>query len=171
MLADPRALAVRKPVGGVAAVMLTSAANIRSILFEQSSNATICTRLIFADRSAVMECPLLEQQSSFTERLATSGGSHLITHTLRLVADRNLAEAWLHPSFANEIAVDGAVALVTLADGRIYVVGLSQRFGDEQPLRIKSLTADSARRLAETPTVELILEAADTDFAAQFLAA
>ena len=166
MIADSQSSVCRKPAGGVAAVKLTAAANVRQADFADGAARSTCVQLDMADDEAVMECRLLEERSSLVESLSVEGASAAVKHSLRLVADRNLAEAWLEPRFVAEMLCRGAVAVVTLTDGRRLVAGVSRRFGLEQPLRLKSLTVDSGRRAVDEPTVELLLESVDTSFAA-----
>ena len=165
MIADPTSPVCRKPAGGVAAVELSAAANIRDIEFEEGGGLTVCSLLNFADNSAVMRCELLEERSSFVETLTADGSSVAVKHTLKLVADRNMAQGWLEPRFISEAMCGGIVALVTLADGRRFIAGVSRKFGLEQPLRLKSITVDSGRSATDEPEVILILESFDTAFA------
>lgn len=164
MIAEPASPVCRKPVGGVAAVELSAVANVRD--FEFDDDGSLCRLLIFADDNAVMRCRLIEERSSFVESLSVEGGAVSVLHTLRLVADRNMAERCLEPDFIGELVCGGAVAAVTLADGRRFAVGLSRRFGSEQPLRLRTLKADSGCRAVDEPTLEMVLESADTSFAA-----
>ena len=163
MLADPSSPVCRKPAGGVAAAEIAAVANIREALFDNPQSV----ELHFADPNAVMKCQLLEDRSSFTEKLESDGRSAKVRHTLRLVADRNLAQAWLDTAFTAELMCRGAVAAITLTDGRRLAIGLSRKFGTEQPLRLKSLTVDSGCKASDEPTVELHLESVDTAFAPQ----
>ena len=164
MIADPRSPVSRKPAGGVAAVELSAATNI--LEYDFGDDEAQCQHLRFADPKAVMQCRLLEERSSFVETLSADCASTAVTHTLKLVADRNLAEAWCGRDFISEMVCAGAVAVVTLADGRRLAVGISRKFGLEQPLRLKSLKVDSGRCAVDQPTVEMVLESADTAFAA-----
>ena len=164
MIADPKSPVCRKPAGGVAAVELTAAANVRDVRFD---TAGLCSQLDLADEQAVMQCELLEERSSLVETLSAEGGAVAVNHRLQLVADRNLAHAWLQPEFVAEALRRGVVAVVTLADGRRLLAGASSKFGLEQPLRLKTLKVASGTRALEAPTVELALESSDTAFAAQ----
>lgn len=166
MKSNPRSPALRKPVGGVAAVMLTSVANIREAEFARDSALPTCTKLQFCNENEVMKCRLIEEHSSFVETLAADGQITSVTHTLRLVADRNLAEGWLEPRFTTEMMTSGGAAVVTLADGRTLVAGISRKFDREQPLRLRTIKVSSACKRIEPPTVEMVLESVDTAFAA-----
>lgn len=167
MIANPQSPVFGKPAGGVAAVQLFSTANIRDLEFSDDGPQYRCTRLEFCNPEAVMQCRLLEDRSSLVEQLSTDNGPAAVTHTLRLTADRNFAEAWLDPRFTAELMAYGAAAVVTLSDGRMLLAGVSRKFELEQPLRLKLLKVDSGCRPADEPTVELVLESVDTAFAAQ----
>lgn len=167
MINNPQSPVVRKPVGGVAAVLLTSVDNILDAEFADNGRGEICLHLRFGSDSEVMECRLLEDRSSFVETMESSATTASVTHRLTLVADRNLAEGWLEPGFTAELLNRGAAAVITLADGRQLLAGVSRKFGCEQPLRLKKLNVDSARQPVDEPTVVLVLESVDTAFAAQ----
>ena len=162
---DPRSPVCCKPAGGVRDVALTSPDNILHAEFDGTGDR--CEEPEFARGQEVMYCRLLEERSSRVETLETEGNARTVRHRLTLTADRNLAEEWLSKRFADELLAHGAVAVVTLGDGRRFLAGVSQRFGCAQPLRLVRCSADSGRRCADTPTVQLVLESIDTAFAAQ----
>lgn len=165
MKSDPRSSVRRKPAGGVGSVKLAAVSNVAAAAFDDEG--AVCTLCDFADATQVMECRILEDESAFVERLTADSGVFAVRHTLSVVADRNLAEAWLGAPFLEESRCGGFVAQVTLNDGRRLLAGYSKRFGGEQPLRIRSIEVASGRRPAERPTVTLVLENLDTTFAAR----
>ena len=122
---------------------------------------------MFVDKGAVMSCSLLEDRSSFDEKFTFEEGVVAVQHTLRLVADRNLAGAWLEAEFQREAVQRGLCAVVTLNDGRQLLVGYSARFGAQQPLRIARIETSSGGKLSDVPTVILQLESFDTSAAAE----
>ncbi|MBQ2394443.1 MAG: hypothetical protein II307_01615 [Alistipes sp.] len=154
----------RKPVGGVRSVSLCTSDNIA--VAEFVDNATVCNQLEFVDDKAVMECMLLEDCSSFEEKFAFNDGVVAVRHTLTLIADRNLAEAWLEPEFRNDSIVKGLCAIITLNDGRKILVGYSERFGASQPLHISEIALSSGRKLSDAPKITMVLESFDTSAAA-----
>lgn len=155
----------RKPSGGVRFVALTTAGNLREAEF--ADDGRTCRPVEAWDDGAVMRCRLLEERSSCTESLMVEGGAVAVKHRLHLVADRNLAAAWLEPDFIAEALCGGLAAAATLGDGRRLLLGVSPKFGIEQPLRLRSLTVDSGSRADDAPTVEMVLESVDTSFAAE----
>lgn len=151
----------RKPVGGLRSVKLCASDNIERVTFASDQDSL----LEFVDSSAVMECSLLEDSSSFEEEFSFDQGVVAVKHQLTLVANRDLGAAWLEPEFSNEDRRQGLCAVVTLNDGRQLLVGYSKRFGAQQPLRIKEVKVRSGRKLSDVPTVTLILESCDTSAA------
>ncbi|MBE6211127.1 MAG: hypothetical protein E7130_05810 [Rikenellaceae bacterium] len=149
-----------KPVGGVRAVALSATDNIAEVQF--AAGGVLCTSLKFVDDDAVMECSLLEEGSCYEEEILPDGLAVAVKHRLILTSDRNLAEAWLEPDFRLEGLYRGLCAIVTLNDGRKLLVGYSERFEAQQPLRIVSIKNSSEQRCSDVPTVVLVLENYDT---------
>ena len=145
-------------------MVLCAASNILEALFDNDTGA--CVRLDFVDNQAVMTSALIEDRSSLNEEISFKDGIVAVRHTLTLVADRNLAEAWLEPAFCSEAVLCGLCAVVTLNDGCTLLVGCSERFGTQQPLRPVSIVSSSGSRLADMPTLTLTLESYDTSAAA-----
>ena len=154
----------RKPVGGVRSVALLAANNISAAQFDKVTGE--CTQLVMVDHQAVMNVELVEDRSSLEEEFSFDDGLLSVEHRLTLVADRNMAEAWFDEEFRCEATRCGLCAVVTLSDGRVLLVGYSERFGAEQPLRIKSLHSHSGCRLVDMPTLTLTLESCDSSAAA-----
>lgn len=152
-----------KPAGGVRSVILTPAVNVRNVLFHMAGNKWLRCNMV--DEEQAMNCTLVEDRSSFEEQLTDDEGLVSVRHRLRLVSDRNFAEHWLDEGFVEECRRDGVVAIATLGDGRMVLVGYSQKFCGEQPLRLKSLTVRSGSKPSDVPTVEMVLESVDTSFA------
>ena len=165
MRRNPQSPVRRKTAGGVRLACLTAADNIRSLKMNRSR--TRCLGYSVFDDEQVMRVPLVENRSSLVERLVFNQGRPVVTHTVTLVADRNMAQAWLEPDFAAEAQRSGIVVDLMLHDGRRIFAGCSAHFAVEQPMRIKSLTADSGAKPSDVPTLTLVLESVDTDFAQQ----
>ena len=153
-----------KPAGGVRSVILTPADNILNVSFDNTGSRWRYCNMV--DEQQAMECTLVEDRSSFEEKLTDDEGLLSVRHTLRLVSDRNFAEMWIEKDFAEECRRSGLVAIAMLGDGRNVVVGYSRKFYDEQPLRLKSLSVHSGSKPSDVPTVEMVLESVDTSFAA-----
>lgn len=152
-----------KPVGGVKRVLLYPAEAAKRILFSSEG-----CEVEFASTDPI-EVELMEDMSSYEERAEATKGQTKIAHILQLVADRAKGEAWLETDFLEMASIDGVVAEVMLADNRRLLVGYSPTFGDEQPLRLKSLSSSSGSTLHDRPTVTLRLESHDTAFSCEII--
>ena len=149
-----------KPVGGVARAVLYRPDDDMEIAFGDGE----CYAVFNCEGTEVV---LLDDHSSFEERIVPDAGAVSVVHTLTLVAARGDAATWLAPGFAERATHEGVIADLTLNDGRRLVVGCSEALGTEQPLRLASLFCDSGLRLTQTPTVTLTLRSEDTAFACQ----
>ena len=103
---------------------------------------------------------LLQEESAESDNTLVS-----VKHTLTLCSDRWLAAAWFDKEFMQRAAADGLVARITMATGEQIVVGWSERFGLEQPLRLKTLSFCSGSRPNDSPRVVLTLWSRDTESA------
>ena len=105
---------------------------------------------------------LIDDESTYEELFSASNGLVSVQHTLTLCSTTQLATDWFAADFLTRAAADGVVARIGLSSGESIVVGWSQHFGFEQPLRLRSLAFHSGSRPSETPRVELTLTSMDT---------
>ena len=112
-----------------------------------------------------VEVSLMDDGSHYDEQTQASGLPVSVEHTLTLCSDRWLAAAWFDKEFMQRAAADGVAARITMATGEEIVVGWSERFGFEQPLRLKTLTFCSGSKPNDSPRVVLTLSSRDTDSA------
>lgn len=141
----------RKPKGGVERVVLYPAGGIS----------------VIEDVAAVqgVEVELVDDRSSYEELFLSNDGLVGVEHTLTLCSQQRDASPWLDKEFLRRVAVEGVVALITLASGYEILVGWSERFAVEQALRLKSLNVISGKRPTDLPRVELTLWSHDTESA------
>ena len=151
-----------KPVGGVSRAVLHFADTLGGAEF----SAEGC-RIDFEEEG--LEVELVDDASTYDERMSVEKGRLLIEHTLHLVARRDAAAPWLDEAFAERLLYDGVVAEVELNDGRHLVVGCSAALYDEQPLRLAGLAVESGAALREQPRVTLDLVARDKALSAIIL--
>jgi hypothetical protein len=151
-----------KPVGGVESVALYPADAVETALFSSDG----CEVDLSASPIEVM---LLDDRSCYEEHTRCDKGTTSVSHHLRLVADRGVAQAWLDNDFVEQASYDGFIAVVSLCDGRRLLVGYSARLGNEQPLRLESLLSTSGNSPNDTPSVTLQLVSHDADFSAVIL--
>ena len=137
-----------KPVGGVAHAELFAVGGIDSVEdMVQGKGITV---------------ELLDQGSHYDEEASADNLPVSVQHTLTLCAWSDRGAAWLDADFLARAAADGVVARVGLRSGESMVVGWSQRFGLEQPLRLRSMAFHSGSRLSDSPHVVLTLTSHDT---------
>ena len=151
-----------KSVGGVESCTLYPADAVTTALFS-------CEGCEIELSGTAIEVPLLDDASEYEECSQMEVGATLISHRLHLVAERNEAKSWLNDHFIERAYTEGLVAVISLYDGRRLLAGYSAQFGDEQPLRLESLTSTSGTSLNETPSVTLRLISQDTEFSPEIL--
>lgn len=154
----------RKPVGGIRSVLLSTIDNVAEVEF--SAGGVLCTSLKFVDDNAVVECALLDEKSTFEEEISPEGGVVAVHHRLVLISERDPVDGWLETELWRGGIHKGLCAVVTLNNGRKLLVGYSERFGAEQPLRVVAIKNSSQQRRVDMPTVTLTLENFDTSTAA-----
>lgn len=151
-----------KPVGGVESCTLYPADAVETAIFSSRG----CEMQLCGEG---VEVPLLEDSSRYEEESRSRDGVVKVSHLLHLVADRKEAEEWLDNNLLERLAIEGAVAVVTLEDGRRLLAGYSPHLGNEQPLRLESLISTSGSNLHDRPTVTLRLVSHDIEFSSEIL--
>ena len=92
--------------------------------------------------------------------MVSDDGILRVHHTLTLVVPREAAAALL--PLAAGMAAAGVTAVVRTAAGEELTVGWSERFGFEQPLRLRSLLLGSGTHAADGNAATLRFESDDT---------
>ena len=162
MAQNPQKPVRRKPAGGVRAVLIASAERFIATF---SDDGTKCST--DDGPETMIACPLIDDRSSFDERLEIRGGVKTVTHTLKLVADRDAAGRWFHPSFIHLLRHTGVVARIEMGDGRHLIAGTSANIPCGHPLKLRSIEALSGCSNADRPTAVMVLQCTDDAFAAE----
>ena len=155
-------LSKSKPIGGVESVALYPADAAVTALFSSEG----CEIEL---AGTPIEVPLLEDSSCYKEVSEMAHGVSRISHQLHLVAESNDAHEWLTDDFLEKAAFDGFIAVISLCSGCRLLAGYSAPFGNEQPLRLDSLTTTSGSNPRDIPSVTLRLISYDTAFSARIL--
>lgn len=153
-----------KPIGGVVFVKLYPADAVTSAEFSDEG-----VRLEVEEGCNCVEVELVDDRSSLEDSVESRSGVLLVKHQLELIALRNSAAAWLEREFLEMCATVGVVAVVEMTCGRKVVVGVSESFLTEQPLRLDSLTSLSGRSPLDAPLVHLRLVSQDCSLAGEFV--
>lgn len=105
---------------------------------------------------------LMDDRSTYNQMLSSNKGVCTVTHTLRLVAYKDSAVAWLESHFIRRASIQGVVAELTLNDGGSVKVGYSEALLYQQPLRLSKVEIESGSSAEHIPTVVLTLCSQDT---------
>ena len=151
-----------KPVGGVESVALYPTDAVTTALFSSDGCEVELS-------GTPIEVALLDDASLYEECSVIRHGATLVTHRLQLVAERSNAEQWLDNDFIEHASLEGFIAVISLCKGCKMLAGYSVEFGNEQSLRLESLTSSSGTTLHDTPSVTLRLISHDTEFSAKIL--
>ncbi len=147
---------LRKPVGGIRAVMLTPVTNVTIV---RDGVYTV------VDDGLILPLDILEDRSSYVAQCKTPEGVAMVSHKLTIVleepAGRELVERFAPPV--------GVVAIVSFNSGVTIIVGWSEHFEGEQPLRLTQVEYDSGHRAQDLPVAELCFESCDTSFAEEVM--
>lgn len=149
----------RKPAGGIEAVALTPAGNLLRAAAAADGELEVALR----DEGLLIEMPLLEERSTYTERTDTQAGPPRVRHTLTLALSREEAQRLFDPAFRRTATTEGFIAIVTAASGERLLAGWSARMGSEQPLRLDALQNESGAKPIDGTAVLLTLTSEDAD--------
>lgn len=149
----------RKPAGGIEAVALTPAGNLLRAVTAPDGRLEVTLR----DESLLVEMPLLEERSTYTERIDTQAGPLRVRHTLTLAVSREEAQRIFNPAFRRTATTEGFAAMVTAASGERLLAGWSEHFGTEQSLRLDALQNESGAKPLDGTAVFLTLSSEDAD--------
>lgn len=152
------AVAERKPVGGLAGVTLLPAGGIARVGVAEGR----CTGITLKSGARTLECPLCDDGSSYTEESLVRDGLVAVSHTLTIAIDLEQGRELLGEEVLASFAREGAAALVTASGGERMLVGWSERFGCEQPLRLVAATSQTGSQLLDRPRSLLTLRSEDT---------
>lgn len=126
----------RKPVGGITAATIAPLSGV------------------------TLSMTLVEERSAYTEEVISDEGILRVHHTLTLVVPRSEVASLL--KIAPAMATEGVTGSVTTSAGERLIVGWSNRFILEQPLRLTSFVIGSGARHADGNEATLRFESDDT---------
>ena len=150
-----------KFVGGVAEVRITTIANIDIVEGDITSEASI-----FRSPLLVETVDILEDRSSYSEVEIVEDGVSMVRHSLKIVLRR---EAGLRlRSLLSTKYIDGVVAIVGVHASERLLVGYTNKFGVEQPLRVVEGIFETGISPKDYPLYSLTLQCEDTSYATKF---
>ena len=145
-----------RPKGGIKDVRLIDVSQIAGLEYDQEGS--VCTGLKVMSQAGVVKYDILEDKSSYEESVSESNGFRVVKHTLNLIRGMVSTDK-MYP--VAEWMVNGCVALVTFIGGKRLLIGLSESFGMEYPLRLVSVLRNSGCKMDDGVTEKLTLESMD----------
>ena len=150
--------------GGIESVRLVEAGQILQVRYDAVNDRY--TGIELREGAGFVQYRFAEDEALYREQLAVTGGKPLVRHELSFVlTGMNSASRKAVEEMA---AAGGLAALVENRQGEILLVGWSERFGAEQPLRMDKSVGTTRSAPGEVPSETIVLSAADTEKAKPF---
>ena len=140
-----------KPAGGIEAAWLIPVSDVVSV----TTDAGHCTKLTLRQGATFAQWPILEQCSSFREEILSPDGIPLARHTLTLVADPEGIRNLIGERQFARLATEGVIARIEISSGVFLLAGWSEKFGTEEPLRLRETRYESESKFITRPTLTL----------------
>ena len=154
------ARACAKRNGGIEKIGLLRAADIA--LVEYNASGDLFTSLSLTTGAAIAVYQFDEDSAEYSEVHRRTDGSYSVEHRLSMSLgrfDSSSREAVEEIALTSEC---GVVAVVRTCSGEEFVVGYSQEFGAERPLRLLSSEATTGAKPSDATCRKLTLGSLDT---------
>ena len=138
-----------KPAGGIA-----SAAVVPAGAAACGSAAEIA--------AAAVAVPLAEGLSSYDEMTDSADGTLRVEHRLTIAVPPEYVRDFIGRDVQRRWASEGTAAVITTVAGERLVLGWSEHFGTEQPLRLTGMAVSTGTTPREIPAVVLTFRSVDT---------
>lgn len=148
---------VGKLSGGIRAIALVSAADVTGAEYAQG----VCTEIKLAEGKAFAGYEFKEGESVYTEEMSVRHGVAKVRHTITFAIERPASASAAAAARLAEASAEGMVAIVTTNSRVSFVVGYSEKFGKEQPLRLTTTALTTGRSTADDTTEILTLVSED----------
>lgn len=109
----------------------------------------------------VIALPLLEDSSMYEEIAESTDGVVLVHHRLMLTMARDVAQSVVSDAVVQAWSREGTAAVIVTESGEKFLVGWSERWQHEQPLRLVKSESTTAQSPSEIPTRRLTFESFD----------
>lgn len=139
--------------GGIRILALINQSDVLGATYHLRSQGYTEIRLREGCRFSVYEFP--EDQAEYIEQVSFSQGALVVRHELRFMLEKMGDEISPIISELNQSSLTGLIGIVVTPNGDSFVVGYSEEFRAEQPLRVRSITGRTGKGLSD-PTYELI---------------
>ena len=115
------------------------------------------TELTLDEGASLSKFEFLEDGAEYRETIAAKDGAPTVAHELTFTLERMDADTATAIEAIIEASRSGLIAVVVTINGDALLLGYSQEFGKERPLRIASAQATTGRLLSETTSETVTL--------------
>lgn len=119
------------------------------------------TELTLDEGASLSKFEFLEDGAEYRETIAAKDGAPTVAHELTFTLERMDADTAAAIEAIIEASRSGLIAVVVTINGDALLLGYSQEFGKERPLRIASAQATTGRLLSETTSETVTLRSED----------
>lgn len=148
-----------KRSGGIRSIALAAAGDIVSVEIDNASG--VCTGIDFGDNGGFGIYEFMEGEASFTEEMSVADGVAKVEHKITFVIERpdnNSTDAIMK---LLETSKEGIVAVVKTNSNVSFLIGYSDKFGTEQPLRLENSHMSTGSGPADNTTESITLVSRD----------
>ncbi len=148
-----------KRSGGIRSIALTSVSDITGV--ETNNASGICTGISFVENGGFGTYEFMEGEASYTEEISIADGVTEVKHEIQFAIERPDNESAKTISELLKTSREGIVAIVTTNSNVSFLVGYSDKFGTEQPLRLEKAKMSTGSNPANNTTEIITLVSRD----------
>ena len=152
--------------GGIRMLGLIERSEVATITSQGST--TEFTAITFEEECCFSKYEFREDEAVYKESVSVSNGARVVTHELSFLLDKMGSESSVAVSAIAEAADEGLIAIVQTMNGDTFLVGYSQEFGKERPLRLASSDGTTGKQLSDGTSEVVTLTSTDVSKAKIF---
>ena len=145
--------------GGIRMLGLIDRSEVAGI--SSLGSMTEFTSVTFEEGCCFSKYEFREDEAVYKETVSVSNGARIVTHELSFLLDKMGSECSAAVSAIAEAADEGLIAVVQTMNGDTFLVGYSQEFGKERPLRLVSADGTSGKQLSDGTSEVVTLRCTD----------
>ena len=145
--------------GGIRMLGLIECNEIAGVTAQGST--TEFTAITFEEGCCFSKYEFREDEAVFKETVSVSNGARIVTHELSFLLDKMGSECSTAVSAIAEAADEGVIAIVQTMNGDTFLVGYSQEFEKERPLKLVSADGTTGKQLSDGTSEVVTLRSTD----------
>lgn len=149
-----------KRSGGIRSIALVGADAVTGAGFDR--NTGTYTDISLRGNAKFSLYHFKEDEARYNEALVATAGPMLVQHKLEFTLGKIDRESSGAAEELCRASADGIIAIVTTNNGVSLLVGYSEKFGTEYPLRMDKCSADSGRKITDAGIHQITLSSKDT---------